>query len=299
MLFLAVITVKIGVFGLFHPTHLTVEPRPQQVLLVNGTPSHAVDIQWNAAPAQITARDGGPTDFLLSVPGKIQRNFRGTLSITSVGNELIPVITMDREQAIAAVVAAEYPDGTHIEALKAAAVLARSYYTASRKRHRNFDFCDTTHCQFHRSPPSVQHAASRAAQETAGLTIAYQNLTFAPLYAASCGGHTLTASSVGLQPDPYPYFSVDCPACRRNSRKWTQRIEVEVIPTEQFRLAQKIPSNNYTVDKTTGVIHGRGEGHGVGLCQLGSNSMAAHGASFRDILNHYYPNTTCSRSSQL
>jgi stage II sporulation protein D len=275
-----------------------VESPPSQVLLMNGTPRHAVDIQLNAARTQITARDGGPTDFVLSIPGKIQRNFRGVLSITTVGSELIPVITMNLEQAVAAVVAAEYPGGTQIEALKAAAVLARSYYTASRKRHGNFDFCDTTHCQFHRSPPPPQHPAAQAAQETAALTIAWQNQTFAPLYSASCGGQTRTAASVGLQPDPYPYFSVDCPACRRNSRTWTQHVEGEVIPTEQFRLNQKIPSNNFTVDKTTGTIHGRGEGHGVGLCQLGSAAMAANGASFRDILNHYYPNTTCSRSLQ-
>ncbi len=295
MLFLAVITVKIGVFGLFHPTHLTVKALPRQVLLVNGTPRHAADI---AAPARITARDGGPTDFLLGIPGKIQRNFRGTLSISTVGNELIPVITMDLEQAVAAVVAAEYPEGTHIEALKAAAVLARSYYQVPRRRHTNFDFCDTTHCQFHRSPPSPQNPAIKAAQETAGITIAYQNQPFAPLYSASCGGQTKTAASVGLQPDPYPYFAVDCPACRRNSRAWTQSIATEIIPTEQFRLARKIPSNNYTVDKTTGVISGRGEGHGVGLCQSGAAAMAAGGTSFRDILNHYYPNTICFRSSQ-
>ena len=172
MLLLALFTVKIGVFGLFHPTHLTVEAPPRQVLMVNGTPNHAVDIQWNDGPAQITARDGGPTDFVLSVPGKIQRNFRGTLSVSAVGDELIPVITMDLEQAVAAVVAAEYPEGTHTEALKAAAVLARSYYTAPGMRHRNFDFCDTTHCQFHRAPPPAQHAATQAAHDTAGLTIA-------------------------------------------------------------------------------------------------------------------------------
>ncbi len=295
MLLLAVITVKIGVFGLFHPTHLSVEALPSQVLLVNGMPRHAAVID---GPAMITARDGGPTDLTLSVPGKITRNFRGTLSVTAVGSELIPVITMDLEQAVAAVVAAEYPPGTHIEALKAAAVLARSYYTASPKRHRNFDFCDTTHCQFHRSPPPPQDAASRAAQETEGLSITYQNQPFAPLYSASCGGQTRTAASVGLQPDPYPYFAVACPACRRNSRRWTQSMAIEIIPTEQFRLAQKIPSNNYTVDKPAGVIHGRGEGHGVGLCQLGATAMAASGMSFRDILNHYYPNTICSRSSQ-
>ncbi|MEO8131370.1 MAG: SpoIID/LytB domain-containing protein [Bryobacteraceae bacterium] len=298
MLWLAAITVNIGVFGLFHPTHLTVKAPLSQVLLVNGTAQRNADFSLTSAPARITARDGGPASFTLSVPGKIERNFHGTLSVTKVGGELIPTVTVDLEEAVAAVVAAEYPDGTPLEALKAGAVLARSYYTASRKRHEYFDFCDTTHCQFHRAPPSPDHPASKAAQSTVGLVIVYQDKAFAPLYSASCGGRTRTAASVGLQPDPYPYFAVNCPACQRSSREWSRHIEDDAVPTEQFRLARRIPSNNYTVDKGTGILHGRGEGHGVGLCQLGAAAMAASGSSFRDILNHYYPNTTCSRSSQ-
>jgi len=39
------------------------------------------------------------------------------------------------------------------------------------------------------------------------------------------------------------------------------------------------------------VVNGRGEGHGIGLCQRGANAMAGLGADHRLILNHYYPNT--------
>ena len=39
------------------------------------------------------------------------------------------------------------------------------------------------------------------------------------------------------------------------------------------------------------VIHGRGAGHGVGLCQTGAAAMAADGAGFRQILARYFPNT--------
>lgn len=34
---------------------------------------------------------------------------------------------------------------------------------------------------------------------------------------------------------------------------------------------------------------GSGFGHGLGLCQIGANGMAARGLSFRQILAHYYP----------
>ena len=40
------------------------------------------------------------------------------------------------------------------------------------------------------------------------------------------------------------------------------------------------------------VVHGRGYGHGVGLCQYGAAGFAARGASYRAILERYYPGAT-------
>ncbi len=39
------------------------------------------------------------------------------------------------------------------------------------------------------------------------------------------------------------------------------------------------------------VLHGRGWGHGVGLCQIGAAVMAAEGYDYRQILAHYYEGT--------
>ncbi len=50
-------------------------------------------------------------------------------------------------------------------------------------------------------------------------------------------------------------------------------------------------SSNFEVEKTTDgrfVLHGRGWGHGVGLCQIGAAVMASQGYSYKDILLHYY-----------
>jgi len=40
------------------------------------------------------------------------------------------------------------------------------------------------------------------------------------------------------------------------------------------------------------IVEGGGQGHGVGLCQAGAREMAEEGSDFRQILTHYYPNTT-------
>lgn len=39
-------------------------------------------------------------------------------------------------------------------------------------------------------------------------------------------------------------------------------------------------------------FHGAGWGHGVGMCQVGAAVMAEQGASYKQILKHYYPMTT-------
>ena len=38
-------------------------------------------------------------------------------------------------------------------------------------------------------------------------------------------------------------------------------------------------------------LEGRGWGHGVGLCQIGAAVMVSKGYTYREILQHYYPNT--------
>ncbi|MBR5273626.1 MAG: DUF4922 domain-containing protein [Bacteroidales bacterium] len=40
------------------------------------------------------------------------------------------------------------------------------------------------------------------------------------------------------------------------------------------------------------ILHGSGWGHGVGLCQIGAAVMASKGYYYRQILEHYYPETT-------
>ena len=43
------------------------------------------------------------------------------------------------------------------------------------------------------------------------------------------------------------------------------------------------------------VIHGKGWGHGVGMCQLGAARMALAGHSCESILSHYYPGSALLR----
>jgi stage II sporulation protein D len=202
------------------------------------------------------------------------------------------------------VVAAESPAGARLEALKAQAVAARSFLAAGKGRHHGFDYCDTTHCQFLRQPPTAGSLAARAASETAGMVLAYQDQVFAAMYSASCGGKTHTLDELGIPVRDYPYFAVICDYCHRHPQKWVAKLAAQDVAglksTEDSRLklARKlgwkiVPGNSYSVhgQGETVVLEGTGAGHGVGLCQRGAADMARKGASFQQILAHYYPNT--------
>lgn len=340
--------VHIGVLGLFHPHEFTVSAPAGSALLVrageerivlekssgvgsanirNGagvisasedgevvvTAGHQV---VRAPKVTISSRENDPADFVLSIPQKITRHYRGTLEIKPASGTLIAVVAMDQETAVASVVAAESTSDTPLEALKAQAVAARSYLVASRGRHHEFDFCDTTHCQFLREPPAPSTAAAVASAATRGLVLAHDSHPVAAMYTRSCGGRTRTPAELGLSAGAYPYYSVECKHCRAHPVRWSSRISAQDAATlhssdESARLNidrrlgwNAVPSNDFVVKTERDqsmhgqsmhdqiVVEGTGQGHGIGLCQSGARAMAEEGADFRQILSHYYPNTT-------
>ncbi len=255
---------QIGVFTLFRPIELRITPANDALLVesrdgrvvLEGRQSITIRLTQMVSPVRVSARGGADAGFLLSIPGKIERRFHGVLTIRPGEHQLIAVVAMDREAAVASVVAAEMPPGTPLEALKAQAVVTRSYYAAGRVRHGDFDFCDTTHCQFLRARPEAWSAAGRASATTRSLLLAYADQPFPALFSAACGGRTRSL------PDEagYPYHSVPCDFCSRHPQAPVQ-------------------------------------GHQLGLCQRGAAGMAASGADFRTILDHYYPGTSVIASA--
>ncbi len=79
------------------------------------------------------------------------------------------------------------------------------------------------------------------------------------------------------------------------------------IPGVAFRIAvgrhlgwARLKSNWYDVSISGDRIafHGRGSGHGVGLCQVGAEVMGEEGKTYQEILAYYYPGTRLGRSAQ-
>jgi len=205
--------VAICVFSLFHPVGLEVRPA-RSILVVeqNGRQqtlegARTLKLTGNAT---VGGRAGKQTRFILAIPDKIRREFYGRLEVREEEGHLLAIVTMELENAVASIVAAESPPGASLEARKAQAVVARSFLIAARGRHHGFDFCDTTHCQFLREAPPEGSLSAIAAIETRGLALAYQGRVIAALYSANCGGKTRTLEEAGWNIEPYPYYAVEC-----------------------------------------------------------------------------------------
>jgi stage II sporulation protein D len=329
--------VRVGVLGLFHPKQLVLEQSGAQVIAVagregawvlNGEPGHrrmlfqadvdqvliegSVRIPQEGGDAArrtltswtATARGGGAVAFQLTIPGQITRRYEGTLTILARNGELLAVVAMDRETAVASIVAAELMPQSPMEALKAQAVVTRSFLEAGG-RHKEYEFCDTTHCQFLRSPPDRKSKVWHAVADTRGMVLEYRGKPLAAMYSSRCGGQTHSLQQVGMRPGSgYPYYPATCPYCRRHSLQWETHIGDSDRPPETGNEGSRIlqarqwgwsavPGSDFTATRVNSgwLLEGHSIGHGIGMCQFGAAGMAASGMIFRDILRQFYPNT--------
>ncbi|MCA1826982.1 MAG: SpoIID/LytB domain-containing protein [Myxococcales bacterium] len=250
------------------------------------------------------------------------------------------VKTVNLEEYVAGVVAAEVPPAWPLEALKAQAVAARTFAVAQKvaqgpaaRAHLTASVLD----QVYRGTSDT--AAVRAARETAGEVLTWGAAPIAAYFSASCGGRGESAEAAfNLAPGTTPYIhggesdddehawtrSVkldDLTAALRDrigaavkgmrvsSRTASGRAKTIALETSAGRKPlpavelrqllgyREIPSLLFDVktDGNTAVFTGRGSGHGVGLCQWGAQKRASRGATYREILAHYYPGAEIRR----
>ncbi|MBN2465530.1 SpoIID/LytB domain-containing protein [candidate division WOR-3 bacterium] len=69
------------------------------------------------------------------------------------------------------------------------------------------------------------------------------------------------------------------------------------VPGSSFRMAMGLKSTAFTVTLRNRYVSftGRGWGHGAGMCQDGAMAMAEAGASYREILQHYYSDVSLEK----
>jgi stage II sporulation protein D len=138
-------------------------------------------------------------------------------------------LTLALEDYLRGVLAGEASVESEAEALKAQAVVSRTFALRNLGRHakEGYDFCDLTHCQ-HFKPLAAgnQGAINRAAAATEGRTLVDERGRLADVYFhASCGGRTTSIDDLWGVPSPSYLRGVSDEACAAMPhRRWRRAI---------------------------------------------------------------------------
>jgi stage II sporulation protein D len=150
------------------------------------------------------------------------------------------------EEYLVGALAAESSIEDEVEALKAQAVVSRSFALKNLGRHsrEGYDFCSTTHCQrftFPKTKSAVSGAARRAVEETAGLILSDpMGRVIDAYFHAACGGVTANIETLWGAPAPSYLRGVRDDFCAAGPhRHWAQK-----IPANQ--LARALQSDERT-----------------------------------------------------
>ncbi len=182
-----------------------------------GTSSYGVSVVKTGTAKILFQFDGGAERSLTVQPGTDGttrpvtwfkgNRYYGAFQYRRVGGGDLTVSNLlPLEDYINCVVSREMSRSWPLEALKAQAVCARTYYEINLGRHNasGFDICSTTHCQAYYGMGETDSRTAQAAAETAGLRVLYNGTPAQTYYFSSSGGGTEDVRNVwGSQPIPY------------------------------------------------------------------------------------------------
>ena len=134
--------------------------------------------------------------------------YRGAVVIVADGKGRLTVINeLDLEDYVRSVVPAEMPHSWPLEALKAQAVVARSYAVANRDRFgkEGYDLCATAACQVYEGVQSEKPSTDKAVDATRGQVLTFKDKPVSAVFHSCCGGRTDDAKDV-WRSGPIPYL---------------------------------------------------------------------------------------------
>lgn len=142
-----------------------------------------------------------------SSPGSL-RALRGSLQWCFRSDRLITVNWVRLDDYLRSVLPSEMPAHFHPEALKAQAVVVRSYTLRRLNRHKaeGFDLCDSEHCQLYQGMAAEKGASSAAVEATAGELLHFNGEVVDAMFSASCGGATAPNEVAGVNQKALPYL---------------------------------------------------------------------------------------------
>lgn len=260
------------------------------------------------------------------------------------------VETLELEDYLINVVAAEMPVDYEEEALKAQATVARTYtlyQIENSHKHPNADICDSSSCcqawiskekryeKWGENQDEKWEKLQNAVYSTAGEVITYEGKPIDAFFHSNSGGTTEIPVNVWGGSD-FPYLQVvetsgedeysqyysekeytkeeienkmkstyndfsinwseeNCIAIleyTESSRIKTIKIGNKNISGVEARKIFELKSSNFTYEISDNTVKFKviGYGHGVGLSQTGSNTLAKEGKNYKEIIEHFFKN---------
>ena len=135
-------------------------------------------------------------------PLQLKHLYRGAVQVDVVNGKLRAINFVGLEQYLYGVVPSEMPYTWHPEALKAQAVVARSYALATR-RSGAFDLYPDTRSQVYLGVEHERPSTNAAVDATAGEVVLYQGQVAKTFFFSSSGGRTASAEDVWGEAVPY------------------------------------------------------------------------------------------------
>jgi len=146
-------------------------------------------------------------------PLQLKHLYRGSMQVDVVSGKLRAINVVGLEQYLYGVVPSEMPFTWAPEALKAQAVVARSYALATR-RSGAFDLYPDTRSQVYLGVEHEKPSTTAAVDATAGQVVLYDGQVAKTFFFSTSGGRTASAEDVWGAPVPYlvsvpdPYDSI-------------------------------------------------------------------------------------------
>lgn len=144
----------------------------------------------------------------------------------AVGNKL------DIELYLCGVLRAEMSNTWHPEALKAQAVIARTYTVRNSGAHGAFDLCASTHCQDYKGIAADDAKISAAVVATKGLILRYGGSPASVYYHSDSGGMVTRAGAVWTSDFPYLQPRTEAVAYTSPNTTWEATIPMSQIQSK-------------------------------------------------------------------
>jgi stage II sporulation protein D len=132
--------------------------------------------------------------------------YRGALVVHRRNGRLTVVNKLPLDRYLRGVVPWEMPDDWHPEALRAQAVVARSYALATLKPGTLFDLYPDTRSQVYGGIAAEEDTTNRAIGSTAGQVVSWQGRIATTFYHSTSGGKTTSNAEAWPGATPLPYL---------------------------------------------------------------------------------------------